>query len=313
MNDKKHYKGAFSQIHTDLIVKEEDFKRMKKMRASKTIGVAAAAVVCIGLAGFGTVYATNLFGVKDMIIGTGSAVTITRPPTEGDIDQEPVQELIPSETVALQGYADSIEFKAAQEWKEFQDHYDQDGVLISEIGNGPTELDEKYSEYFVYTQEMADALDAIASKYGLQLHKSMEIASNNEEFLNLTQTQDFLGTVNTVGSGYVFNDGTFQYDGTAVLSNGKTIEYQLRNCVKGILDEVFLNIGDSDEYEQWTYETASGVLVTIASSPYKSLITVDLEGSFLNMNILPELSPNEITNSDLEMLADSIDFSMINN
>jgi len=302
----EQYKATFSQVHTDVTIRMEDYKKMKRSNYVFKKFVIAAAVLCLFLASTITAYAMNLFGLKDMILGNNSEVIITTPAEDGTT----AETTIPSATISVQGYADSNEYKAMSEWSTFLDGYDQDGALLNEVGNGPTGLDEKYNLYMVYTQEMADKLEEITAKYELELHTSMQVYSSREELFQMAGTGDFLETIHEVG-GYIYEDGTFHYDGEANLSDGKTINYQFGNYKKGSFTDVTLNIGDTEDYDEWTYETAGGITVTIASSPYKSLLTADLENSFVNINILPELSSGEITADDLEAFADSIDFSML--
>jgi len=302
MKNIEQYKDVFSQVHTDVTIRMEDYKKMKKPHNGLKKTVILSAALCLLFACTAMAYATNLFGLKDVVLGNE---TIDIFMEDGTIVETPIT------LISLQGYTSSNEYKAAAEWLVFLDSYDQDMALLNEVGNEPTGLDEKYDYYLVYTQEMADKLDEIAAKYGLSLHTSMQAFGSAEELFQLVGTGDFLGTVNELPGGYFYDDGTFQYDGTANLGDEKYLYYQFRNCEKGIFDEVYLNIGDTGDYDEWEYETASGISVTISSSPDKAVLTADLDTSFVTVNILPEYSATEITAADLEAFADSIDFSMI--
>lgn len=219
--------------------------------------------------------------------------------------------------ISLQGYADSVEKQAMEEWSRFLSSYDADGSLLAAIGNGSTGLDSRYDAYGVYTQEMADALDGVAEKYGLVLHGAPEDCARDELFERVG------GRFLTVGEwgGYLYPDGTFQCDEEGELAGYGKIMYQLRRTAKGVFDEVGLNVTDVNEYEQWEYQSACGKTVLLALGPDKAMIFADLPGSFVAVNVLagtgfadgsnyfPDSPP--LTAENLETLADSFDFSLL--
>lgn len=210
------------------------------------------------------------------------------------------------DTISLQGYAESPEKQAMEEWSRFLSSYDADGALLAAAGNGPTGLEERYDAYFCYTREMADALDAIAAKYGLALHGASEWYEQAELF-------DLVGgpflTLGAYG-GYRYPDGTLQCDEEGELPDCGAVWYQLRRTSKGVIDEVGLNVGDAAEYEQWPYETASGANVLLALGSGKALAFADLPESFVAINVLAG-TESGLTREALQTLADSVDFSLL--
>ncbi len=340
MNNKDFYKTTFSQLHTTKNFNMEDYKKMKIKQKRINKIVAAAAFVCIILVTSSSVYASNMFGLKDMLIGiitptsANSNVSQSNSSDENNIAQNNTSESIndntvsenrvtdkpvasPYEYISLQGFADSNESKAVAEWTNFCESYDRDGVLLAQVGNGPTGLDSKYDLYLVYTQEMADKLDEIVKKYNLSLHSSIIDITNTDELIQKAGSGNFLGMANTAYSTYMYEDGTFHFDGCANLDNGLKIEYQFMNCKKGAFTDTILNIGSIKDYDEWTYTTTSGITVNLAISPNKSLIIADLGDSFITINVLAGtehgfLDDNgKITSSDLESFANTFDFSLI--
>ena len=97
------------------------------------------------------------------------------------------------------------------------------------------------------------------------------------------------------------------------------IHFQLSRTMRGYMDTSFLNIGNKQEYEEWTYKTKSGVTVTIAYNNKggefkKAIITADLEKSFVSVNVLPwndDLELNNLTKEDIQKLADEINFAAL--
>ena len=175
----------------------------------------------------------------------------------------------------------------------------------------------KYELYGVYDQVMADKLDEIVEEYGLALHR--EINSVDHDELAYRVGGEFLGESHGRYWGYIYDDGTFQMDGDAWVEGYGQIDYQLRRTVKGVFDEVYLNIIDVGEYSQWQYETASGEDVLLALGPGKALILGDFPECFVAVNVLAgtETEPDDIFSSgpisaaDLENLADSFGFQVL--
>ena len=87
----------------------------------------------------------------------------------------------------------------------------------------------------------------------------------------------------------------------------------IMDCKKGVFTDTLLNIGNADDYTEWSYQTSSGVTVCLASSPSKCLIFADLKDSFVTVNVLAGTAEDSgnITPENLQELADSFDFSML--
>jgi hypothetical protein len=280
----------------------------KSMNMKKIISIVAAAAVIttIGI----TALATRWYGIRDLVVKNNynpAAVAGSLEDAEA-ANMENGREK--ADLIVLQGYPDSNEYKASAEWNMFCDGYDTDGSLLSQVGNRSNEYTEKYPLYLVYTKEMADKLEEIVQKYGLTLHESMTIVGNEERLIEEAGTEDFIKDANTVLGGYVYNDGTFQFDGEAVLKNSKHIDYQFGNYVKGTFSDTYLNIGDADAYTEWAYKTGSGVSVSLALGDGKALVIADLPDSYVVINVLSGRE-QDITAEMLQEFADSFDFSKI--
>ena len=217
--------------------------------------------------------------------------------------------------VSLSGWQDTPESRALAEWRSFLEDYDRDGAIIGEIGNSPTGFEEDYGLYLVYTREMADKLEEIAAKYGLCLHTRMEDVMPETW---RTAAGDFCGENVMAYSGYIYENGTFRFDGEADLDGYGYIEYQFSRSVRGAFDDVALNIGDAADFREWTYETADGTPVTLGlGAKNRSLILADLGDSFILVNVLTgeagddTFSSGPIGRAELEALADSFRFSAL--
>jgi hypothetical protein len=163
---------------------------------------------------------------------------------------------------------------------------------------------------------MADKLDEIVAKYDLKLHSYMVDDVMDNADLEARVGGAFLGD-NQAYSAYLYEDGTFHFDGDLELPGYGTLDYQFTRTVRGTFNDVLLNVGDASQYEEWTYATG-GVTVTLALGPSKGLVLLNLPDSFVTLNVLAGsesydavFSSGPITRETLEALADSFDFSVL--
>lgn len=305
MEYKQRYKEVFSQIHPMKNFKPEELyvKKSYKNITKKGVGIAVAAALlgsfCL------TAYAANLFGLMDLLLPQNYEATQSVEPEK----EQPSQ---PVDMISLVGFNNTPEAKAVTEWRAFLNTYDIDGALEN-IGNNVFASDTSYIYYRVYNQEMADKLDEIAAKYKLNLHTSM-LLTPTEQLVELVGST-FLGENRAFGT-YMYEDGTFKFDGTLELSGYGYLEYQFLRCVRGSFTDIALNINDIDDYTVWNYTTKKGTPALLALAPYKSLIIVDLPDCFVTINVLagsetPSGKADSFGTAELECFADSFGFSVL--
>jgi hypothetical protein len=270
----------------------------------------AAALVLLTALGTAAAVATDLFGLRQALLPQKEQVIIPLDPDTGGQTTETV------DVLSLSGFQDSPESQALAEWRAWLEGYDTDGALLAQVGNGATGLDAQYDLYLVYTQEMADKLDEIVAKYDLKLHSYMVDDVMDGADLEARVGGAFLGD-NQAYSAYLYEDGTFHFDGDLALPGYGTLDYQFTRTVRGTFNDVLLNVGDASQYEEWTYATG-GVTVTLALGPSKGLVLLNLPDSFVTLNVLAGsesydavFSSGPITRETLEALADSFDFSVL--
>lgn len=297
MDDRKLYQETFAQVRSSLVINEEMFQMtQKRTHIGRTIAILAA-VVCLLLACGVTAVATNLFGLRDLIIAPEAEVG-----PEGD--RRTVQ------LISMQGYNDSPESRAAGEWQAFYDSYAPTLELDDSIWGENT----PYFNYGVYDQVMADKLDEITEKYGLSLYDHMTDLSD-EAALNEAMGGEFLSGACTFFWGYCYDDGTMQFEGDCSVTDN-TVDFQFRRSQKGSFSDVVLNIGHAADYDQWQYTTQSGVPVMLALGSTKALIFADMPECFVCVNVLAGADggllydDQRITGTDLELLADCMDWTL---
>lgn len=265
-------------------------KNRTHLAYKKWIVLAAGLVLLFALSI--TAYAANWFGLRDLLLpflNQSSSIA-------GE-----------SSTIGLSGYQGSDEWQALAEWREFVGQYDPDG---SRYQNADGRLDSsfaRYSCYLVYSQEMAKEIDRITEKYGLALHTT---SYDLREYPKLVEALgDFLGE-NGGYYTYMYEDGTFEVEGTIQLADTGAWDFVLLRSVKGTFHDAMLDIGDVAEYRETLYEPECGVPVTLALGKGRALVLADLEDSFVTV-MLPCGTENGLKQAHLERLADSIDFSLL--
>lgn len=226
--------------------------------------------------------------------------------------------LVEVDMMSMAGLAGSPECDACAEYEEFLKTYDQNEKILSSIGDGDIGIGEEYEAYTCYTQEMADKVDEICGKYGLIKKTGFELPENYSGLCESTGVGDFLGAVSEEAAleyeeSYYYADGSFEVSANAIAA-GSMSDCQIGRYAKGTFDATVLNVGNIEEYRQWTYKTKCGVTVLLANNgTSKALILADLEKSFITVNVMGNIRTNSFNVSDemLEKMADSIDFSVI--
>lgn len=307
MKNKEFYQETFAQVRPAGEILWEEMEKRRMGHPKKKIVVLAAAI-CL-LVGISTIAVANgWFGLRELEFQ--EPVKVIQP------DGAVTEEMASTGLISLQGYHDTPEHRAMEEWQAFLANYD-DGGLLERLGNDPSGFEKEYGLYLVYSQEMADAFDQILEKYGLKQHTDMIDDLYTNEALCAQVGGDFLGK-NQAYSTYMYEDGTFHFDGEIELEEYGTLDYQFMRCVRGSFTDVMLSVGDVRDYREWVYETASGVPVTLALGPSKALVVADLPDAFVTINVLageetpPQtFSSGALLEENLELFADSFDFSIL--
>lgn len=283
----------------------EEKPNLRRLRFPRS-GLIAAALAAAILGG--TALAANLFGLHSLTVDD----PFSTPTAQGDV-------------IALQGLPESPEFQANARWMAYlanrppvettatPEATDAAVVDLPEEtpGNGGAAL---YPLYSVDSEESARMLESIVTEYGLRLHTTRWDFYDEKGLNDLLDTTPFLTGCSAV-VGYVYEDGSFQADGTSV--GGRTYEYQIGRYVKGTFSEVTLNVGNTGDYEEWIYTTAGGMDVQLSLGPDRSLLLADLDNAFVAVNLQGGAKgnalfmPDPLTREQLEAFAETIDFTQL--
>ncbi len=284
-------------------------RQVKGKRVSRFISAAAAAVLVVAI---GTAaYASDWLGLKGLRL---AGETYDDAPAQGQEETLSCEETV--DMISLQGMAGSDEYAAASEWNA----YVQRWLSESEIDNY-YRAEEQYLRYQVYSDEMAEKLDGICEKYGLSLHGAMDVVYQSDaakvaEF-NACIGTDLLFPNNSAVSfsGYWYSEGSFQLDAYIAVPTEELVNVQLRRCMKGVMDDVFLNVANING-EEWTYTTADGVTLGVAMGETHAVIYADSDNAFVLVNVIEIMAGDDgeqtvFTRELLETLAEQINFAAI--
>ena len=248
---------------------------------------------------------------------------------EGYVGREPVE----MEVLTFAGVKGSPGYQAAKEWFDFLKTYDPDGKIYTSVWKNVPEFPEEYSSYNLYSQEMKDALDSILQKYSLKpvgsllQFKSVEnicAAMEIEKF-----TTDANGVQTNITGGYPFDNGNFMLsvdiklpDDTAsqVCRTQGQIDWYRKDCLSQ--DHIYLE--DLAQWKEWNYQTAAGndVLIIRSDSDWRAWIICEREEAMLVLRLESRIDLGynedcskhwgylEMTDKQLEMVADTIDFGI---
>ena len=283
----------------DIVERE---KRRRKRKPAWLIFSTVASCICVLFAVPVGVMAYNWFGLRDLVLQSGPDTEHSES-LDGNTGNSCYGNTSAS-AISLSGYRGSPEAQALEEWEDFWLHYDID------IGNDVfvAEGREDWGQYAVYSQEMGEKLDEIVEKYGLKLHREMNVVSAEE--LEYRVGGAFLSEDCIKYWGYIYENGAFYCEADVEMEGCGVVEFQFGRAVKGTLDDVILYIGEVDDYTDWQYTTACGESVLLALDARQSLIFADFDDCFISVNGMCG-SDNGMTEENLQKLADKIDFTVL--
>lgn len=248
---------------------------------------------------------------------------------EGYVGREPVE----MEVLTFAGVKGSPGYQAAKEWFDFLKTYDSDGKIYASVWKNVPEFPEEYSSYNLYSQEMKDALDSILQKYSLKPVGSLLQFKSVENVCAALEIEKFTidgnGVQTNITGGYPFDNGNFMLsvdiklpDDTAsqVCRTQGQIDWYRKDCLSQ--DHIYLE--DLAQWKEWNYQTAAGndVLIIRSDSDWRAWIICEREEAMLVLRLESRIDLGynedcskhwgylEMTDKQLEMVADTIDFGI---
>lgn len=182
--------------------------------------------------------------------------------------------------------------------------------------------------YHVYSQEMADKLEEIASEYGLRLrHKQTQMWQNIGIVTNGFDREEITARINEICAGgknffrteptgydkfYYFDEGTFavSFFTTDNLTNTGTSCYLYNSPYRTMSSgyEIFEKVGDAGAFTAKSHTTPDGTKLTILQNGTDMYAYVYLENSFVTLHIM---QLNGLTDAEIDAILDMVDYSTI--
>ncbi|MBR4289484.1 MAG: hypothetical protein IKT52_02455 [Oscillospiraceae bacterium] len=248
---------------------------------------------------------------------------------EGFVGREPVE----MEVLTFAGVKGSPSYQAAKEWFDFLKAYDPESKIYHSVYKNLPNFPEEYSSYNLYTQEMKDALDSILQKYSLKPVGSLLNFKSVENVCAALEIEKFTidgnGVQTNITGGYPFDNGNFMLnvdiklpDDTAsqVCRTQGQIDWYRKDCLSQ--DHIYLE--ELAQWKEWNYKTAAGneVLIIRSDSDWRAWIICERVEAMLVLRLESRIDLGynedcskhwgylEMTDEQLEMVADTIDFGI---
>lgn len=248
---------------------------------------------------------------------------------EGFVGREPIK----MEVLTFAGVKGTPSYQAAKEWFDFLHAYDPESKIYLSVYKNLPDFPEEYSSYNLYTQEMKDALDSILQKYSLKPVGSLLKFKSVENVCAALEIEKFTidgnGVQTNITGGYPFDNGNFMLnvdvklpDDTAsqVCRTQGQIDWYRKDCLSQ--DHIYLE--DLAQWKEWNYQTTAGndVLIIRSDSDWRAWIICEREEAMLVLRLESRIDLGynedcskhwgylEMTDKQLEMVADTIDFGI---
>lgn len=309
-------------IRDSYIAKADAFRRgeerpqTKGLSMKRTLLIAAVIALTLLLVGCAVVYVLSL---QDMKVGEFTYHEDAYTTPEGET--VPAKELT-STLISLQGYNNSPNQLALQEWLEFQDSYDPDLTLLKENNMNESGLPlDYYTTYDCYTWEMKDRLDAVLEKYDLKkLSEWVPLQRWEKQVffealqLEALHRKDAQAEVE-YHAGYFYPEGTFDFDADITLTGAdaawtEPMLVSIRYSLTEYFDPVPMSLGEVESYEQWHYTLSDGTDVLLALHDGTAIMICDRGDAFITVSMHDYSDTEDLTKQAVEQFADVLDFSI---
>lgn len=289
----------------------------------KPLLVAALIAAALLLMGCAIAYMLSL---KDMTLQE-KPITIDRFSDDGSeyLGKEEVTQQI----LTLAGLRGTPGYQAAEEWHTYLEEYNSKPENEDDIIGTRPKFPAEYDMYNLRSQEMKEALDKILKKYNLKPVGAEMPFRTPAQLLRALDMENVLragsGAEMQVLNANYYEKGNldFEFDitipGEGELLPEETwggLYYRKKDC---LIPDV-AKLRDKDSWREWNYTTASGSNVLIARSPdvWDAWIFCDMVDctASLRVEAIKEyysdnsVSRVELSDRQLELLADAIDFSL---
>lgn len=216
---------------------------------------------------------------------------------------------VPTEPLTLESLQSSANYKASMEIKDYVQSYNATGDVDET-------LSEAYRAYGCRNTEMAQKVDEICTKYGLNKVGDGISPDTTEEMFTALNVRSMVkdsgnGDVTTSNPSYSA-DGNFEFWGATTVSGvDYAIEYRAYRAMKQTLSTAYWEIENTSDYQWSNYVTTAGTDVLIAVGQNNSLVLTDTGDSVIVIVVMNATTGDTQTGkATLEAFANTFDLSL---
>ena len=216
---------------------------------------------------------------------------------------------VPTEPLTLESLQSSANYKASMEIKDYVQSYNATGDVDET-------LSEAYRAYGCRNTEMAQKVDEICTKYGLNKVGDGISPDTTEEMFTALDVRSMVrdsgnGDVTTSNPSYSA-DGNFEFWGATTVSGvDYPIEYRVYRAMKQTLSTAYWEIENTSDYQWSNSVTTAGTDVLIAVGQNNSLVLTDTGDSVVVIVVMNATTGDTQTGkATLEAFANTFDLSL---
>ena len=216
---------------------------------------------------------------------------------------------VPTAPLTLESLQSSANYKASMEIKDYVQSYNATGDVDET-------LSEAYRAYGCRNTEMAQKVDEICTKYGLNKVGDGISPDTTEEMFTALNVRSMVrdsgnGDVTTSNPSYSA-DGNFEFWGATTVSGvDYAIEYRAYRAMKQTLSTAYWEIENTSDYQWSNYVTTAGTDVLIAVGQNNSLVLTDTGDSVVVIVVMNATTGDTQTGkAALEAFANTFDLSL---
>lgn len=216
---------------------------------------------------------------------------------------------VPTAPLTLESLQSSANYKASMEIKDYVQSYNATGDVDET-------LSEAYRAYGCRNTEMAQKVDEICTKYGLNKVGDGISPDTTEEMFTALNVRSMVkasgnGDVTTSNPSYSA-DGNFEFWGATTVSGvDYPIEYRVYRAMKQTLSTAYWEIENTSDYQWSNYVTTAGADVLIAVGQNNSLVLTDTGDSVVVIVVMNATTGDTQTGkAALEAFANTFDLSL---
>ena len=216
---------------------------------------------------------------------------------------------VPTEPLTLESLQSSANYKASMEIKDYVQSYNATGDVDQT-------LSEAYRAYGCRNTEMAQKVDEICTKYGLNKVGNGISPDTTEEMFTALNVRSMVrdsgnGDVTTSNPSYSA-DGNFEFWGATTVSGvDYAVEYRAYRAMKQTLSTAYWEIENTSDYQWSNAVTTAGTDVLIAVGQNNSLVLTDTGDSVVVIVVMNATTGDTQTGkAALEAFANTFDLSL---